>query len=46
MACESTNAKDRKRIVRLLIKDITVKISDNRKSAFSILDGKVALLKK
>ncbi len=30
---ESTNAKDRKRIVRLLIKDITVKISDNRKSA-------------
>ncbi|MBX3710241.1 MAG: hypothetical protein KF702_10950 [Gammaproteobacteria bacterium] len=30
---ESTSAKDRKRIVRLLIKDITVKISDNRKNA-------------
>lgn len=30
---ESTSAKDRKRIVRLLIKDITVKITDNRKQA-------------
>lgn len=30
---ESTQAKDRKRIVRLLIKDITVKISNDRKNA-------------
>ena len=30
---ESTSAKDRKRIVRLLIKDITVKVADDRKNA-------------
>jgi hypothetical protein len=30
---ESTKAKDRKRIMRVLIKDITVKISDDRKNA-------------
>lgn len=30
---ESTCAKDRKRIVRLLIKDITVKVSEDRKTA-------------
>jgi DNA invertase Pin-like site-specific DNA recombinase len=30
---KSTNAKDRKRIIRLLIKDITVKISDDRQNA-------------
>jgi DNA invertase Pin-like site-specific DNA recombinase len=30
---ESTSAKDRKRIIRLLIKDITIKITDDRKNA-------------